>query len=98
MPELTVEGYEYEIDDYSIVDGEPSDSFDLAGGTVILRGRLGALPVTATVSGANLPQALGQAVALLLRQRPEPQTGTLHITAYIDGETGEVTELDRRLA
>jgi hypothetical protein len=95
MAGLLVDGFEFEVDEYSIVDGERTDDFDRAGGSVILRGSIDGVAVTATMSGANLPQALGQALALLLRTRPRPGVRSLSVTAYIDAETGEVTELDR---
>lgn len=95
MGTLVVEGFGYDVDGYSIVDGERTEDFDLAGGSVVLRGRLDGVPITATMSGASLPQALGQALALLLREQPPAGARSVAITAYIDAETGKVTELDR---
>ncbi|HVX45295.1 MAG TPA: hypothetical protein VHC49_15500 [Mycobacteriales bacterium] len=95
MAALLVEGFEFEVDEYSIVDGERTDDFDRAGGSVVLRGSIDGVPVAATMSGASLPQALGQALALLLRASPSAGARSLSVTAYIDAETGEVTELDR---
>jgi hypothetical protein len=92
---VVVAGFDYEVDEYSIVDGEHTEDFDLAGGSVILRGTIDALTVTITMSGASLPQALGQALALLLQETPAPGARSLSVTAYIDAETGKVTELDR---
>jgi hypothetical protein len=95
MAGLIVHGFDFEVDDYSIVDGERTEDFDRAGGSVVLRGALDGMPVTATMSGANLPQALGQALVLLLQLQPAPGVRSLSVTAYIDAETGKVTELDR---
>lgn len=92
---VTVDGFDYEVDSYSIVNGEHTEDFALAGGSVVLRGRVGDAAVTATVSAANLTQALGQALLLLLHAEPAPGVGRLAITGYIDGEAGTFMEIDR---
>ena len=92
---VSVEGFEYEVDSYSIVDGEHTEDFNLAGGSVVLRGRIGDTAVTATVSAANLQQALGRAVIILLAENPEPEVSELTVTGYIDSEVGTFMEIDR---
>lgn len=92
---LTIESIEHEVDSYSIVDGEYTEDFDVAGGTIVLTGRYDDRQVEAAVSAANLPQALGHAVLTLLREAEDTGTGKLRITGYIDSETGHFTEIDR---
>jgi hypothetical protein len=92
---VSIDGFEYEVDTYSIVDGEFTDSFDLAGGSVVLRGRVGDTAVTVTVSSANLQQSLGRALAVLLESSPAPGVSELAITGYIDSEVGTFMEVDR---
>lgn len=90
---MTIEGFEYEVDDYSIVDGQYTDQFEIAGGTVVLRGRVGDTAATATVSAANLPQALGHALVVLLGERSGP--ASVAVTGYVDSETGTLMRVDR---
>ncbi len=92
---LTVDGFDYEVDSYSIVDGAYTDDFAIGGGSVVLRGRLGDVVATATVSAANLPQALGHALTLLMGAEPADGTAQLQITGYVDSETGSLMEVDR---
>jgi hypothetical protein len=94
-PTLTIDGYEQEIDPYSIIDGKPTDDPNLAGGSVILRGHIGSTSVTATVSAANLKQALGHALCILLDLTPRPDAVSVAVTAYVDGEEGGLHEIDR---
>lgn len=91
---MTIEGFDYEVDSYSIVDGQHTDQFELAGGTVVLRGRVGATAATATVSAANLPQALGHALVVLLGE-PAGTAAEVRVTGYVDGETGTLMRVDR---
>lgn len=90
-----IDGFEYEVDSYSIVDGEFTDNFDLAGGSVVLRGRIGDTAVTVTVSSASLQQSLGRALVVLLESVPDPGVTELAITGYIDSEVGSFMEVDR---
>jgi hypothetical protein len=90
-----IDGFEYEVDSYSIVDGEYTDDFNLAGGSVVLRGRLGEVTVTVTVSAANLQQALGRALVVLLESAPDPEVTALNVAGYIDSEVGSFMEVDR---
>lgn len=92
---VEVEGYDVEVDDYSIVDGERTDDVDKAGGAAVLRGRVGGTAVQVTVSAASLRLALGQALMVLLDQQPDPSVETLTITGYVDSEIGRFTELHR---
>jgi hypothetical protein len=87
---IRVEGFEYEIDNYS-----PSQEFDEAGGSVVLRGHVGETAVTATVSAANLQQALGRALIVLLETRPDPAVSAVSVTGYIDSEVGTFMQVDR---
>ena len=92
---ITVDGFDYEVDSYSIVDGSYTEDFNVAGGTIVLRGRVDGTPTTATVSAANLPQALGHALLVLLRETPNADLGSVSITGYVDSETGELMPIDR---
>jgi hypothetical protein len=92
---VTIDGFEYEVDSYSIVDGEYTDDFNLAGGSVVLRGRLGDTAVTVTVSAASLQQALGRALVVLLESAPDPEVTALAVAGYIDSEVGSFMEVDR---
>ena len=92
---LTIESFEFEVDPYSMFDGEPTADFDLAGGTVVLKGHLAGIGLEAAVSGASLPQALGHALTVLIRERPTDGVGAVRITAYVDGENGRLMQLDR---
>lgn len=87
---VRVEGFDYEVDNYS-----PSQDFDLAGGSVVLRGRVDDTAVTATVSAANLQQALGRALIVLLEERPDPGVAAVSVTGYIDSEAGTFMQVDR---
>ena len=87
---VRVEGFEYEIDNYS-----PSQEFDLSGGSVVLRGRVDQAAVTATVSAANLQQALGRALIVLLQEQPDPAVSAVSVTGYLDSETGTFMQVDR---
>ncbi len=92
---LTIDGFDYEVDNYSIVDGAYTEEFAVGGGSVVLRGRLGEVTATATVSAANLPQALGHALVVLMGAEPAAGTGRLQVTGYVDSETGSLMEVDR---
>ncbi len=92
---LSIDGFEYEVDSYSIVGGAYTEDFAVGGGSVVLRGRLGDVAATATVSAANLPQALGHALTLLMGAEPAEGTRALQITGYVDSETGSLMEVDR---
>ena len=92
---VSIEGFEYEVDSYSIVDGEYTEDFNLAGGSVVLRGQVGDTAVTTTVSAANLQQALGRALVVLLDEKPDPDVTALTVTGYIDSEVGTFMEVDR---
>lgn len=87
---VRVEGFEYEIDNYS-----PSQEFDLAGGSIVLRGHVDQTAVTATVSAANLQQALGRALIVLLDERPDPGVSAVSVTGYLDSEVGTFIQVDR---
>jgi hypothetical protein len=87
---VRVEGFEYEIDNYS-----PSQEFDLAGGSIVLRGHVDQTAVTATVSAANLQQALGRALIVLLEERPDPGVSAVCVTGYLDSEAGTFMQVDR---
>lgn len=87
---VRVEGFEYEIDNYS-----PSQEFDLAGGSIVLRGHVDQTAVTATVSAANLQQALGRALIVLLEERPDPGLSAVSVTGYLDSEAGTFMQVDR---
>lgn len=95
MLRVEIEGYDLEVDDYSIVDGERTDDVDKAGGAAVLRGRVGGTPVQVTVTAASLRLALGQALMVLLEQPPDTSVESLRITGYVDGEIGRFTELHR---
>lgn len=87
---VRVEGFEYEIDNYS-----PSQDFDLAGGSIVLRGQVDGTAVTATVSAASLQQALGRALIVLMEERPDAGVSAVSVTGYIDSEAGTFMEVDR---
>jgi hypothetical protein len=87
---VRVEGFEYEIDNYS-----PGKEFGDAGGSIVLRGRVDDAAVTATVSAANLQQALGRALIVLLEERPDPAVSAVSVTGYIDSEAGTFMQVDR---
>ncbi len=92
---VRIDGFEYEVDSYSIVDGQPTDEFNLAGGSVVLRGQVDDAAVTATVSAANLQQALGRALLVFLEAAPPPGVTEMAVTGYIDAEIGAFMEVDR---
>lgn len=92
---LTIESFEFEVDPYSVFGGEPTDDFDLAGGAVVLSGRMGGVALEAAISAASLPTALGHALRVLLRERPTEGVGSVRVTAYVDGENGRLMQLDR---
>ncbi|MGH9095761.1 MAG: hypothetical protein ACRDXE_11415 [Acidimicrobiales bacterium] len=92
---LTIDGFDYEVDSYSIVDGAYTEDFAIGGGSIVLRGRIGQVAATATVSAANLPQALGHALTILMSAQPAAGTASLEVTGYVDNETGSLTEVDR---
>lgn len=95
---LTIESFDHEVDSYSIVNGEYTEDFDVAGGTIVLKGRYDDQNVEAAVSAASLPQALGHAVLVLLGEADSATSSHLRITGYVDSETGHFTEVDRDVA
>lgn len=101
MQPVSIEGFDYEVDAYSMFGGEPTDDFELAGGSVIVRATSGhgvdAVHATVSVAAASLPAALGHAVAVLLREDPEPGVRRLSITGYVDGEAGHLMVVDREV-
>ncbi len=95
MQPVQIDGYDTEIDDYSVADGVKTTEIESSGGSAILHGRIGGTAVTVTVSAASLRLALGQALMVLLAEQPAPGTASLSITGYVDGEVGRFAELHR---
>lgn len=95
MQPVQIDGYDTEIDDYSIADGVKTTEIDSSGGSAVLRGRIGETSVTVTVTAASLRLALGQALMVLLAEEPPPTLTSLSITGYVDGEVGRFAELHR---
>jgi hypothetical protein len=92
---VQVDGFDYEIDSYSVEGGLPTQDFHRSGGSVVLHGRVDDTVVTVTVSAAELERALGRALVVLLDEDPAAATSHVSVTGYIDSETSGYAELAR---